>query len=216
MSHVVKIETPQRQLRAIEFGADLSIQEKSETAAHLSVAVAPARTPISLIWGQDCGDPIRIELSDKLETGDLIGHEFSLGTARLKGLSGTCCLTAQPVKPGVIQVGDIIRILPPGLVEPEGSHPFPRIPDGLPDAWVHDDGRFSEIYERRLERLWTLFTEMGYRCECDWAGTEDGEALRVFNEVDECILILDIENPAQQEEIDSEPDLRQWAHNILK
>lgn len=82
------------------------------------------------------------------------------------------------------------------------AKPFPRTPDGLPNAWTGDDGRFTPGYEARAEAVWDAVIAAGYTPSITYAGSEDGEALLICGEDGELQMLLHLEDPAEQEAID--------------
>ncbi|MDY5131829.1 hypothetical protein R6G99_10160, partial [Actinotignum timonense] len=133
------------------------------------------------------------------------GQVVALGTARFQAgdlTDGQLELT--PVTPGRVSERDTPRIVPAEILE--GRDPaavFPRIPDGLPDAWSTPVGRFTPEYEERARVVWETLAAAGYSPEFWWAGSEDGEVIAVpFGECGEAFLV-GIEEPDEQVEIDA-------------
>ena len=84
--------------------------------------------------------------------------------------------------------------------------PFPRTPDGLPDAWSTGEPiRFTPEYESRLEELWRAAIASGHIPTIEWAGSEDGESLLLHDPWDDhTIAIIDVEDPAVQKLVDEQ------------
>ena len=53
--------------------------------------------------------------------------------------------------PGVVQAGDVVRVIPRELLGSDDF--FPRIPDGLPNAWDSEEPEYSAGYEKRAELI---------------------------------------------------------------
>ncbi|EPD27582.1 hypothetical protein [Actinotignum schaalii] len=162
----------------------------------------------------------------KADFAPLAGQLVALGTARFQagapdvaGARGSELLELRPVAPGRVSERDTPRIVPAEMLE--GRDPaavFPRIPDGLPDAWSTPVGRFTPEYEERARVVWETLAAAGYSPEFWWAGSEDGEVIAVpFGECGESFLV-GIEEPDEQVEIDAHiaaGELAEWLESEI-
>ncbi len=162
----------------------------------------------------------------KADFASLAGQLVALGTARFQagapdvaGARGSELLELRPVAPGQVSERDTPRIVPAEMLE--GRDPeavFPRIPDGLPDAWSTPVGRFTPEYEERARVVWETLSAAGYSPEFWWAGSEDGEVIAVpFGECGESFLV-GIEEPDEQVEIDAHiaaGELAEWLESEI-
>lgn len=156
----------------------------------------------------------------EVDVAALAGQVVALGTARFQAgdlTDGQLELT--PVTPGRVSERDTPRIVPAEILE--GRDPaavFPRIPDGLPDAWSTPVGRFTPEYEERARVVWETLAAAGYSPEFWWAGSEDGEVIAVpFGECGEAFL-AGIEEPDEQVEIDAHiaaGELAEWLESEI-
>lgn len=200
---VVTVRTLGSILAAIEIRADFSMVERRPqsigTGLHLAVAAAGAQ--VLVCGGKGVTAEATIVLNEDSQLSELIGQNFATGTARFVGLEiDESGLWARPTWPGVVQTGDVVRAIPDGLIDKTG--PFPRVPDGLPDAPDNHELRFSPTYEARAERLWDVIDQLGYRPSLEWAGSEDGEAIVARSDDDTVLVVIDLEDPDQQQTID--------------
>jgi len=210
---VVTMHTPGSTLQTLEVREDLSmIERRSATmSTGLSLAVASAGAEILLTGHKDLHDPATILLSS-IPSDVGVGDLLAIGTSRVEiteiDHEG---IWVRPTIPGVIQPGDVLRYVPADLLEEKGA--FPRVPDGLPDAFEGENGRFTPSYESRAKEVWNAMTQLGFHPTFDWAGSEDGEAVVARDVEGHAQLIVDLEEPGQQELIDrklAEGSLAQW------
>lgn len=84
------------------------------------------------------------------------------------------------------------------------TRPFPRTPDGDPDAWW-PAVRFSAAYEERLAALWDAVVATGFEPGLALAGSEGGEVLFVRDPADAeaWLCLIAVEDPTVQDEIDA-------------
>ncbi|MDE1566068.1 hypothetical protein ACXITP_00220 [Actinotignum sanguinis] len=189
--------------------------------AALVLSATPAADAAALALLTEVGESEVAENEVDLES--LAGQLVAVGTARFQaGVLGEPTggqLALRPVAPGRVSERDTPRIIPAEMLE--GRDPaavFPRIPDGLPDAWNTPVGRFTPEYEERARVVWETLTAAGYRPEFWWAGSEDGEVIAVpFGECGESFLV-GIEEPEEQREIDARiaaGELAQWLESEI-
>lgn len=216
---VVAVRTPGSVLAALEIRADLSMVERrpQTIGGGLSLAVASAGTEVLLTATAARDAEAMIILRDDSELPDFASSGFAVGTARFQAVEfDESGLWAKPIRHGVVQAGDVVRIIT-GSLDNNGK-PFPRIPDGLPDAPENREERFTSAYEARAESLWKGIVGLGYRPSFEWAGSEDGEAIVARGDDDTVVIVIDLEDPGQQQMIDlltSGGDLTEWLKDEL-
>lgn len=217
VARVTGITAHGRTIRALEIGADLAMTERRSGApARLAVALTASGQDITFTREKNTDLPLAIIVDDGGNLAELRDSRFAVGTAMFTGGNFDGTLEATPLAPGLIEEGDVLRPAPP-LDDKHRNCPFPRDPDGLPDAWTHEGGRFSHAYEERAEAVFNAVRHLGYDPRFAWAGSEDGEAIQILDEAGTCIYIFDIEDPAEQEEIDRHrTDLVGWLEPILR
>ncbi|WP_147599362.1 hypothetical protein [Flaviflexus massiliensis] len=215
---VVSVHTPGSTLLTLEVRDDLSMIERrtATMSSGLSLAVASAGSEICLSSAGDIHDPATIVIDPPPEGID-IGTILAMGTGRFEVTDNeNGRLWVRPTTSGVVQPGDVVRPIPAKLLKGVGM--FPRVPDGLPDAWVGDGGRFTPGYESRAEELWKAISKLGFHPTFDWAGSEDGEAIVARDSEGHAQLIIDLEEPQQQRIIDSklaEGILTEWIREEI-
>lgn len=200
---VVAVRTPGSMLAALEIREDFSMVERRvrTLAGGLSLAVASAGSEVLLSDRASPEAEATIILADDTQLLAMVGADFAVGTARFTGVEiDENGLWALPTRHGVIQAGDVVRIIPAPITS---TGPFPRTPDGLPDAEGNEEKRFSAPYEARAEQLWHAIADLGCRPSLEWAGSEDGEAMVGRAADDSVLLVIDLEDPAQQRAIDA-------------
>ena len=207
-----------RTLRALEIGADLGVTERRSGApARLAVALTASGQELTFTRNPRTEAFLAGIVDDGGDLSELAGSRFAVGTAMFAGTDFDGELRATPVAPGLVEEGDVLRAAPAVTASGDPNCPFPREPDGLPDAWVHAGGRFTQVYEERAEAVFNAIRNLGFAPRFAWAGSEDGEAIQIIDDTDTCIYILDIEDPAEQEKIDEHrEDLVSWLGPILR
>lgn len=216
---VVAVRTPGSVLAALEIRADLSMVERrpQTIGGGLSLAVASAGTEVLLTATAARDAEAMIILRDDSELPGFASSGFAVGTARFQAVEfDESGLWAKPIRHGVVQAGDVVRIIS-GSLDSKGK-PFPRIPDGLPDAPENRERRFTPAYEARAESLWKGIAGLGYEPSFEWAGSEDGEAIVARGDDDTVLVVIDLEDPGQQQMIDlltSGGDLTEWLKDEL-
>ncbi|WP_182353637.1 hypothetical protein [Flaviflexus huanghaiensis] len=217
---VVSVHTPGSDLAALEIRADFSMVERrpQTIGAGLSLAVASAGTEVLFTDRVTREAEAAVVVKDDSHLIDLVGMSFAVGTARFDGVEiDELGLWALPTQQGVVQAGDVLRPIPHRIEDSQG--PFPRVPDGLPDAPENVEKRFSPPYEERAERLWQAIVDLGCRPSLEWAGSEDGEAIVGRGADDRVRIVIDLEDQAQQQAIDelySRGALSEWLSETLK
>lgn len=217
---VICVRTPGSVLAALEIREDFSMIERraQSPGRGLSLAVASAGSDVLLSNRISDEAEATILLDDDSRILHLVGVPFAVGTARLTGLEiDEFGLWARPIQHGIIQTGDVVRAIPHEAGNKKG--PFPRMPDGLPDAPHNGEERFSAPYEKRAEHLWEAMIAAGCQPSFEWAGTEDGEALVGRDGSDSVLLVIDLEDPTQQNAIDTliaTGDLASWITEELQ
>lgn len=217
---VVSVRTPDSTLAALEIRVDFSmVERRAQTiGAGLSLAVASAGTEVLFSDRPSQEAEATVVIKDDSRLLDLVGRSFAVGTSRFDGVEiDEFGLWALPTQHGVVQVGDVLRLIPERSDEARG--PFPRVPDGLPDAPENVEKRFSPRYEERVERLWRAITELGCRPSLEWAGSEDGEAIVGRGKDDRVLIVIDLEDVDQQQTIDrlhGSGQLHSWLSETLK
>lgn len=144
------------------------------------------------------------ESGQQISLAFLANAIFALGSARFRAdkFDGTV-LQAVPVRPGLIEARSIPRVIPAELADREDSGAqFPRVPDGLPDAWHTPVGRFTEEYETRAQAVVRELKKRDLQPEFWWAGSEDGEVIAAALSPSQNLLI-DIEEPSTQDDLDA-------------
>lgn len=216
---VVAVRTPGSVLSALEIRGDLSMVERrsSTMGSGLSVAVASARSEIVLSSRPHGDQPATIVTAPTDNPTSLDGQILAIGTSRFEAVEvDGDRLWMKPIRPGVVQAGDVVRVIPRELLGSDDF--FPRIPDGLPNAWDSEEPRYSAGYEKRAELIWDAMTDLGFFPTIEWAGSEDGEAIVARGKDSKALLIVDLEDPEQQKTMDlliAEAGLAFWIREQI-
>ncbi|WGH93811.1 hypothetical protein QDX21_03155 [Auritidibacter ignavus] len=192
-----------------------------EVTVELRIAPTTQATYIKATAAQPTADTLVVRAGLE-ELQSLAGARIALGTTLGQVEFDKTVATGQLVftaeHPGLITVGDVIRPIPVGVSFAQRHGMFPRMPDGLADAWSGsaENARFAPRYEVRLEGLWEAGLVAGLHPEVQWAGSEDGEVLELSlpGEAGQRVFLIDLEEPNSQEEIDAVQDLDAWMTEI--
>ncbi|RRD51822.1 hypothetical protein EII12_07275 [Buchananella hordeovulneris] len=84
-----------------------------------------------------------------------------------------------------------------------GELRFPRVEDGLANAWAGPGERFTPEYEARLQRVAIAIAACGWRPAIELQGTQDGEVVVAYHpHVDYRAVLFQIEDPSEQQRVD--------------
>ncbi|PXA77875.1 hypothetical protein [Auritidibacter sp. NML100628] len=226
---------PEAPCDALEVTVDLRIAPTTQTTYIKATAAQPTADTLVVRAAGDSSD--RTATASTSEAPRDLGIQLRAGLEELQSLAGarialgttlgqvefdktvaTGQLVVTAEQPGLITVGDVIRPIPVGVSFAQRHGMFPRMPDGLADAWSSsaENARFAPRYEARLEGLWEAGLVAGLHPEVQWAGSEDGEVLELSlpGEAEQRVFLIDLEEPNSQEEIDAVQDLDAWMTEI--